>query len=95
MKKGTPQVISIFWLIIKLWVWSYVYKCVLVIFSVSIFHVIFWLLVWLQRITIAEILEDEWFKKGYKPPQFHYEESSNVDDVDAAFNNSKVTNDHF
>ena len=26
--------------------------------------------VFLQRIKIAEILEDEWFKKGYKPPHF-------------------------
>jgi hypothetical protein len=24
--------------------------------------------VFLQRIKIAEILEDEWFKKDYKPP---------------------------
>ncbi|PWZ26783.1 Shaggy-related protein kinase alpha [Zea mays] len=31
------------------------------------------------RIKIAEILEDEWFKKGY-----------NLDDVDAAFNGSEV-----
>jgi hypothetical protein len=35
--------------------------------------------VFLQRIKIAEILEDEWFKKGY-----------NLDDVDAAFNGSEV-----
>jgi hypothetical protein len=26
--------------------------------------------IFLQRIKIAEILEDEWFKKGYKPPHF-------------------------
>ncbi|KAJ9171564.1 hypothetical protein P3X46_014917 [Hevea brasiliensis] len=41
------------------------------------------------RITIPEILEDEWFKKGYKPPQFGREDDVNLDDVDAAFNDSK------
>nr|QND78266.1 calcineurin B-like protein-interacting protein kinase 9 [Nitraria tangutorum] len=41
------------------------------------------------RITISEILEDEWFKKGYKPPQFDKEEDVNLDDVDAVFNDSK------
>ncbi|KAJ9188605.1 hypothetical protein P3X46_003950 [Hevea brasiliensis] len=41
------------------------------------------------RITISEILEDEWFKKGYKPPQFEQEDDVNLDDVDAAFNDSK------
>lgn len=41
------------------------------------------------RITISEILEDEWFKKGYKHPQFEQEEGVNLDDVDAAFNSSK------
>lgn len=44
----------------------------------------------LQRITISEILEDEWFKKGYQPPHFEKEEEVNLDDVDAAFNDSKV-----
>lgn len=44
----------------------------------------------LQRIKIPEILEDEWFKKGYKPPSFKEEEDINVDDVAAAFNDSKV-----
>jgi hypothetical protein len=43
-----------------------------------------------QRITVAEIIEDEWFKKGYRPPQFEQEEHVNVDDVDAVFNDSKV-----
>ncbi|CAN0889429.1 CBL-interacting serine/threonine-protein kinase 9 [Linum grandiflorum] len=43
----------------------------------------------LTRMTIAEILEDEWFKKGYKPPHFEQEEDINLDDVDAVFNNSK------
>ncbi|CAK7348645.1 unnamed protein product [Dovyalis caffra] len=43
----------------------------------------------LTRITVGEILEDEWFKKGYKPPKFEQEEDVNVDDVDAVFNDSK------
>ncbi|KAI9400000.1 hypothetical protein POPTR_002G177900v4 [Populus trichocarpa] len=43
----------------------------------------------LTRITVSEILEDEWFKKGYKPPQFEQEEDVNIDDVDAVFNDSK------
>lgn len=41
----------------------------------------------LTRITIAEIIENDWFKKGYKPPVF---EQANVslDDVNAIFNES-------
>ncbi|XP_048140883.1 CBL-interacting protein kinase 23 isoform X1 [Rhodamnia argentea] len=37
------------------------------------------------RITIAEVIENDWFKKGYKPPVF---EQANVslDDVNAIFN---------
>lgn len=46
---------------------------------------------WLyQRITIAEIVENEWFKKGYKPPRFE-QADVNLDDVDAIFNESGVT----
>ena len=44
----------------------------------------------MQRIKIPELLEDEWFKKGYKPTTFVEEEDVNVDDVAAAFNDSKV-----
>lgn len=44
----------------------------------------------LQRIKVSELLEDKWFKEGYKPPCFEEEEDINVDDVDAAFNDSKV-----
>lgn len=42
-----------------------------------------------QRITIAEVIENEWFKKGYVPPRF---EQANVslDDVDAIFGDSLV-----
>lgn len=43
-----------------------------------------------QRITIAEILENDWFKKGYKPPHFEQGEDVNLDDVDAVFNDSEV-----
>ncbi|XP_056160421.1 CBL-interacting serine/threonine-protein kinase 9 isoform X6 [Syzygium oleosum] len=42
-----------------------------------------------QRITIPEIREDEWFKKGYRPPRFEQEEEVNLDDIDAAFNDSQ------
>lgn len=44
----------------------------------------------LQRIKIPELLEDEWFKKGYKPASFTEEEDVNVDDVAAAFVDSTV-----
>ena len=42
-----------------------------------------------QRITISELIENDWFKKGYKPPTF---EKANVslDDVDSIFNESMV-----
>lgn len=43
----------------------------------------------LTRITISEILQDEWFKKDYHPPTFTEEEDVNLDDVDAAFNDSE------
>ncbi|CAA0808857.1 CBL-interacting serine/threonine-protein kinase 9 [Striga hermonthica] len=42
----------------------------------------------LTRITIPEILENDWFKKDYKPPQFEQEEGVNLEDVDAVFNDS-------
>ncbi|KAL6991547.1 CBL-interacting serine/threonine-protein kinase 23 [Sarracenia purpurea var. burkii] len=37
------------------------------------------------RITIAEVIDNEWFKKGYKPPSFEQADVS-LDDVDAIFN---------
>lgn len=40
------------------------------------------------RISIAEIVEDEWFKKGYSRAKF-VEENTCLDDVDAAFTNSE------
>ncbi|KAL6991531.1 CBL-interacting serine/threonine-protein kinase 23 [Sarracenia purpurea var. burkii] len=39
------------------------------------------------RITIAEVIDNEWFKKGYKPPSFEQADVS-LDDVDAIFNES-------
>ncbi|XP_052874512.1 CBL-interacting serine/threonine-protein kinase 9-like [Gossypium arboreum] len=33
-----------------------------------------------KRITILEILQDEWFKKRYKPPKFEQDEDVNLDD---------------
>ncbi|XP_073271162.1 CBL-interacting serine/threonine-protein kinase 9-like isoform X2 [Primulina huaijiensis] len=43
----------------------------------------------LTRITIPEILENDWFKKDYKQPCFRQEEDVNLDDVDAVFNDSE------
>nr|XP_023880903.1 CBL-interacting serine/threonine-protein kinase 9 [Quercus suber] len=43
----------------------------------------------LTRITIPEILENEWFKKEYKPAYFEEEQNVNLDDVDAVFNDSE------
>lgn len=37
------------------------------------------------RITISEILEDEWFGKGNKPPVFDGKYETSLDDVHAAF----------
>lgn len=45
----------------------------------------------IQRITIAEILEDEWFKKDYKYPVFNEKEDVNLDDVEAVFKDSEVS----
>ncbi|KAG5517266.1 hypothetical protein RHGRI_037878 [Rhododendron griersonianum] len=43
------------------------------------------------RITIPEILDDQWFKKGYKPPAFVEKEDTNLDDVEAVFRDSEVS----
>ncbi|OWM85518.1 hypothetical protein CDL15_Pgr019142 [Punica granatum] len=40
-----------------------------------------------KRVSIAEVIEDEWFKKGYKPPSFQPSDIS-LDDVDAIFTES-------
>ncbi|XP_054777532.1 CBL-interacting serine/threonine-protein kinase 23 isoform X2 [Prosopis cineraria] len=39
------------------------------------------------RITIAEVIENDWFKKGYVPPRFKQADVS-LDDVDAIFSES-------
>ncbi|PWZ55779.1 CBL-interacting protein kinase 31 [Zea mays] len=41
------------------------------------------------RITISQILEHPWFKKGYKPPVFDEKYQTSLDDVDAAFGDSE------
>ncbi|KAJ1693554.1 hypothetical protein LUZ63_010252 [Rhynchospora breviuscula] len=43
----------------------------------------------LTRITMAQILEDPWFKKDYKPPCFQQDNDVSLDDVDAVFNDSE------
>ncbi|XP_024968226.1 CBL-interacting protein kinase 32-like [Cynara cardunculus var. scolymus] len=43
----------------------------------------------MTRITIPELLNDEWFKKGYKQPEFIEKEETNFDDVEAAFRDSE------
>lgn len=52
--------------------------------------IIKWSSVFIQRITIPDILEDEWFKKDYKPPAFDEKEDANLDDVEAVFKDSEV-----
>ncbi|KAI7984517.1 CBL-interacting serine/threonine-protein kinase 23 [Camellia lanceoleosa] len=44
----------------------------------------------IRRITIVKVIENEWFKKGYKPPIFANEDVS-LDDVDAIFNKSRLS----
>ncbi|KAG9148637.1 hypothetical protein Leryth_019147 [Lithospermum erythrorhizon] len=41
------------------------------------------------RITVPEILEDEWFKIDYKPAIFDETEDANLDDVEAVFKDSE------
>jgi len=46
---------------------------------------------WLvQRITIAELINNEWFKKGYQPPRFETVDV-NLDDVNSIFDESGVS----
>jgi hypothetical protein len=44
-----------------------------------------------QRITISQILEHPWFKRGYKPPVFDEKYQTSLDDVDAAFGDSEAS----
>ncbi|KAJ0971182.1 hypothetical protein J5N97_019141 [Dioscorea zingiberensis] len=41
------------------------------------------------RMTIPEIIESDWFKQDYKPPNFEHGEQVSLDDVDAVFNDSE------
>ncbi|OVA04739.1 Protein kinase domain [Macleaya cordata] len=43
----------------------------------------------ITRIKIPEILKNDWFKKGYQPPNFEKGEDVSLDDVDAVFNDSE------
>lgn len=46
----------------------------------------------MQRITIPEIIEDEWFQVDYKPAcGYDPEEKIHLDDVTAAFDSIEVT----
>ncbi|GLJ18891.1 hypothetical protein SUGI_0337560 [Cryptomeria japonica] len=42
-----------------------------------------------MRITVSEILKNEWFKKGYKPPKFQEDEDVGLDDIDVVFGDSE------
>jgi len=45
----------------------------------------------MQRITIPDIVEDEWFQTDYKPVfASEFDQNINLDDVDVAFNSIKV-----
>ncbi|XP_057527332.1 CBL-interacting protein kinase 33-like isoform X3 [Amaranthus tricolor] len=43
----------------------------------------------MTRLTIPEILEDEWFKVDYKPSVFDDKDDTSLDDVDAVFQDSE------
>ncbi|KAG2327332.1 hypothetical protein Bca4012_036340 [Brassica carinata] len=43
----------------------------------------------MTRVTLQGVLEDEWFKKDYKPPVFEEKDDSNMDDVEAVFKDSE------
>lgn len=45
----------------------------------------------LQRMTIPQILESDWFRKDYKPPHFEQGDDVSLDDVDAVFTDSAVS----
>ncbi|KAK7333757.1 hypothetical protein VNO80_30534 [Phaseolus coccineus] len=44
------------------------------------------------RITVQEILSDEWFKEDYKLPVFEETKESNTDDIEAIFKDYEVHN---
>lgn len=44
----------------------------------------------MQRIRIEDIRNDEWFKKGYVPVKAMEYEDVNLDDINAAFDDTEV-----
>ena len=45
-----------------------------------------------QRITVAEIIEDQWFQIDYKPAVgIEFEEKGNIDDAQAGLDSVQVT----
>lgn len=44
----------------------------------------------MQRITIQQIRNDEWFQKNYVPPKILEYEDVNLDDVNAVFDETEV-----
>jgi serine/threonine protein kinase len=42
------------------------------------------------RITISEVINNEWFKKGYQPPRFETADV-NLDDINSIFNETGVS----
>jgi hypothetical protein len=44
-----------------------------------------------QRITIPQILEDSWFRKGYKPEKQPSMQDMKLDDVNAVFSEMNVS----
>ena len=45
---------------------------------------------YLQRITITGIRNDEWFKKNYTPVRLYEDEDITLDDIHAVFEDSEV-----
>lgn len=43
-----------------------------------------------QRITIEQLRDDEWFKKNYVPVRLLEDEDVNLDDVNAVFDDPEV-----
>lgn len=48
-------------------------------------------LYFVQRIRIEEIRNDEWFKKNYDPVKVMEYEDVNLDDINAAFDDTEVS----
>ena len=47
----------------------------------------------MQRITVEQIRNDEWFKKGFVPVRLIEYEDVNLDDVNAVFDDPEVGTD--